>query len=340
MPPSAAPRAPRPNVAEDAVLAHWTRALISRAQLDEPALQQLCSTTGLPRAALTNPRATMTPAVIHRTWSALTLDAPPGTGLAFADALEPATLGLLGYLVAASSTLLGALQRVVRHQARAKAPGTLVVVARRDTVGIVDVPPPGQPAWPPALAEAVVGSYLALGRKLTGTPIHALRVRLQHARPTRHGRRIERWFGCDPTYRAAVNELVLPRAALERPITTRDPLLLSYLEPIAGGERVGPDGPLPRVRAAIAGALSDGERPSLVSVARTIAVAPRTLQRRLATAGWAFSALVDDVRRGTAERLLADPSLTRGELAQLLGYRDTSALGKGLRRLGLRARDE
>ena len=339
MPPSAAPRAPRSNVAEDAVLAHWTRTLITRAQLDEPALQQLCSSTGLPRAALANPRATMTPAVIHRSWSALTLDAPPGTGLAFADALEPAMLGLVGYLVAASSTLLGALQRVVRHQSRAKAPGTLVVAARRDTVAIVDVPPPGQPAWPPALAEAVVGSYLALGRKLTGTPMHALRVRLQHARPARHGRRIERWFGCDPTYRAAVNELVLPRAALERPITSRDPLLLSYLEPLAADDH-NPDGPLPRVRAAIAGALSDGERPSLVSVARTIAVAPRTLQRRLAGDGWAFSALVDDVRRGTAERLLADPTLARGELAQLLGYRDTSALGKGLRRLGLLARDE
>ena len=282
----------------------------------------------------------MKPEAVHRTWSALTVDAPAGMGLAFAESLQPAMLGLVGYLVAASNTLLSALQRVVRHQARAKAPGTLVVTARRDAVGIVDIPPPGQPAWPPALAEAVVGSYLALGRKLTGTSMHALRVRLQHAPPARNGRRIERWFGCAPSYRAPVNEIVLPRAVLERPITSRDPLLLSYLEPIAVGEYASADGPLPRVRAAIASTLSDGERPSLPSVARALAVAPRTLQRRLAGEGWAFSALVDDVRRTTAGRLLDDPQLSRGELAQLLGYRDTSALGKGLRRLGVPGRGE
>ncbi len=315
------------------MLAHWTRLLIARAGLDEHALARLLAAADLPRAAVDAPRAAMTPAPVHRVWSRLTADAPPGAGLEFADALEPATLGLLGYLVAASDTLLAALQRVVRHQARAKAPGTLVVTLRRDSVAVVDVPPPGQPAFPPTLAEAVVGSYLALGRKLTGAPLHALRVRLQHAPPASHGRRIERWFGCAPDYRAPVNELVLPRAALERPISSRDPLLLSYLEPLAG-DRPG-DGPLPRVRAAIAGALADGERPTLASVARAIAVAPRTLQRRLADHGLDFSGLVDDVRRGTAGRLLADPTLSRGELAQLLGYRDTSALGKGLRRLGV-----
>ena len=46
---------------------------------------------------------------------------------------------------------------------------------------------------------------------------------------------------------------------------------------------------------------------------------------------------------GPADRHEASAALataTKAELAQLLGYRDTSALGKGLRRLGLRARDE
>jgi AraC-like DNA-binding protein len=83
--------------------------------------------------------------------------------------------------------------------------------------------------------------------------------------------------------------------------------------------------------------LADGERPGLAAVARRVGVAPRTLQRRLSELGWSFAELVDDVRRTTASRLLADASLSRGELAQLLGYRDSSALNKGLRRIGLGA---
>lgn len=324
------------RTSDDAVLAHWTRRLVGGAGLDARAHEELCAKAGLSRAVLDDPRAPIESESIARTWAALTRDAP-GIGLDFADALEPSTLGLIGYLVAASGSLFDALGRVVRHQARAKAPGTLVVAVRRDEVSIVDLPPPGRPAWPPALAEAIIGSYLALGRKLGGAPLQALRVRLQHPPPSRGGRRIATWFGCTPSYRAAANELVLDRAALDRPILTRDPVLLGYLETIAARERVEADSPLPRVRAAIAAALSDGARPSLAAVARGLARAPRSLQRTLADEGWTFSGLVDDVRRAVAQRLLDDPQLSRSELAQLLGYHDTSALAKGLRRLGVGA---
>ena len=317
------------------MLAHWTRALIRSARLDERARLELCGRTGIPPHALDQPRAPIASEAIHRAWEELTGDAPPGTGLRFADSLEPSMLGLVGYLAAASPTLLDALQRVVRHQARAKAPGSLVVTIRRDAVHIVDMPPAGQPPWPAALAEAVIGSYLALARRLSRSSIDALEVTWQHAPPPRGREHLARWLGCVPRFRAAVNALVLPRAALERPVTTHDPVLLGYLEPVAASSITGPEGPLPRVRALIGHALSSGERPDLASIARAMGTTSRTLQRRLADEGVAFSSVLDDVRHATASRLVDDPRLSRAELALLLGYRDASALGKGLRRMGL-----
>lgn len=326
----------RAGPSDDAVLTHWTRQLVARAGLTADDRDRMCAASGVSLRALLEPRLPIPTAAVARIWAALTLDAPGGHGLLFADRIEPSALGLIGYLVAASETLIDALDRVVRYQARAKAPGSLVVTTSARSVSIVELPPSGEPPWPPALAEAALGSFVALGRKLSRAALVASNVRFQHAPPQRGADFVERWFGCAPRYRAPVNELVLERRALAQPIMTRDPVLLGYLEPLAAATGDEPEDLLRRVRTLIARELSNGERPSVASIGRLIGVAPRTLQRRLADLGWGFSALIDDVRRATAARLLTDDTLSRAELAQLLGYCDSSALSKGLRRMGLR----
>ena len=66
--------------------------------------------------------------------------------------------------------------------------------------------------------------------------------------------------------------------------------------------------------------------------ARALGVHPRTLQRRLQTEGTTFEKIKDDARRATAEALLAQPSVSLSQIAQMLDYADSSAFSRSSRR--------
>ncbi|MFK8252111.1 AraC family transcriptional regulator [Ancylobacter terrae] len=71
---------------------------------------------------------------------------------------------------------------------------------------------------------------------------------------------------------------------------------------------------------------------SLSGACRTLGLAPRSLQRRLAALGTSFEMLVDGWRRTEARRHLADPALPVGSVARLLGYRDPAHFIRAFRR--------
>jgi len=68
------------------------------------------------------------------------------------------------------------------------------------------------------------------------------------------------------------------------------------------------------------------------SVARELATTPRTLQRRLASAGLSFQDLVEQTRQEIAEKYLTDLSLSIAEVSYLLGYSEPSALHRAFKR--------
>lgn len=85
------------------------------------------------------------------------------------------------------------------------------------------------------------------------------------------------------------------------------------------------------VRRAIVSRVVRGEA-RLETVARDLAVSPRTLQRRLATGGSSFEALVDDATREIAEKHLRASSLSLAEIAYLLGYSEPAAFSRAFKR--------
>jgi len=75
-----------------------------------------------------------------------------------------------------------------------------------------------------------------------------------------------------------------------------------------------------------------GRKVNVGTAARLMAVAPRTLQRRLAEEGVSFQEIVDAGRRESAERLLGDASLTVSEVGYVLGFTEPSAFHRAFRR--------
>ncbi|MEV0355440.1 AraC family transcriptional regulator ligand-binding domain-containing protein [Nocardia sp. NPDC050697] len=70
----------------------------------------------------------------------------------------------------------------------------------------------------------------------------------------------------------------------------------------------------------------------IVAVAGLLSLHHRTLQRRLEREGTTFAALVDEVRRDTAHRLLTTTDLPLGQVAGMVGYAEQSGFSRAARR--------
>jgi AraC-like DNA-binding protein len=70
----------------------------------------------------------------------------------------------------------------------------------------------------------------------------------------------------------------------------------------------------------------------LESVAREMAMSPRTLRRRLREEGTTFREVVGDLRKGLALDYLESSDLSLEEIAALLGYEDAANFNRAFRR--------
>ncbi len=107
--------------------------------------------------------------------------------------------------------------------------------------------------------------------------------------------------------------------------TALDAVLADYLK------RMEDNNILSRVRREIM-TLMATEEPSLELLAETMAMSPRTLQRKLVAKGSGYRQLVDEVRREMAEQLVQKSQLSFTDIAFQLGFRDASNFSRVFRR--------
>ncbi|MCA3015739.1 MAG: AraC family transcriptional regulator ligand-binding domain-containing protein [Myxococcaceae bacterium] len=268
-------------------------------------------------------------------WAALTNAHPdPLRGVHLAQALEPAHLGIVGYLGVLSRTLDEALTRTVDFHRLLKDPGQNALVRARAHVTLIDEPAAGHPPWPRHLAEATLAAYVSLGSRWTGRRLVPRRVTFQHAAPA-CADALREAFGAPIEFGHTLNSLELPAAALAWPLKTHDEALLRYVSEEATRRLE----PLRRTEGALVDALKrwvEARLPeppvTLAAAARHLGRSPRALQRALAERGRTFEQLVDEVRCAVSARLATDGSLGRSERAFLVGFSDLSGLRRAERR--------
>jgi len=145
---------------------------------------------------------------------------------------------------------------------------------------------------------------------------------------------IEQLLGCPVRAGASWAGLAVPRASWQLPLNRRDPTLRALLERQADGVALPAPAmdPLERdVRRVLAPRLAKGEA-DIDVIARDLAMSSRTLQRRLSAAGLSFHELIDTVRRETAEKCIANSSLSIAEVAYLVGYSEPAAFHRAFKR--------
>ncbi|MEM9530299.1 MAG: AraC family transcriptional regulator ligand-binding domain-containing protein [Pseudomonadota bacterium] len=247
-----------------------------------------------------------------------------------------ALLGALGYALQHASTAGAALQELRRYfffQVRG-ARLELDVDGSSVSFAFALAGNPGLMASFRHSAEFCLGAGLSLMRQLIGARWAPAAVHFFHSPPSSRSvrARYQRLFDAQVRWDQPANALVFPRRDLGRPLASADAglqqLVHRYLEQLRRAYR---DDFKAQTTSMIEHALKSG-RCSIDQVASLIGVHRRTLHRRLAAEGTTYRELVDGVRRRLARRLLVDSKLTVAEIAELLGYSETSALTRACQR--------
>lgn len=183
---------------------------------------------------------------------------------------------------------------------------------------------------------AVVDALLAIllmARLATRQPIAPRSLRLRHPRPARPSL-YEDAFGCPIDFAAPLDRMTLDPAVLDLPHPDASRTLSVISERYAEGTLAAlPTGGtlLSDVRRAVRARLVDGDI-ELSTLARSVGMAARTLQRRLADEQTSLRQLVDDERRQLALALVADLRVSLVDVAFRLGFSDQAAFSRAFSR--------
>lgn len=185
------------------------------------------------------------------------------------------------------------------------------------------------PQVPPHL-QAVERALLltqSIARQITQGRAAAREIWFKHTPqiPLPHYRE---YFGVPVRFGRPFNGMLFTNAALDLPIPNIDAQLYELTTDYIEQRFPSIEAPLStRVRTIVERLLLDGDC-NYGKVAARLDMHPRTLQRRLRTAGESFESIKDGVRRDVALRYLTQSTLPLIRVAQLLGYSDTSALSR------------
>lgn len=202
--------------------------------------------------------------------------------------------------------------------------GGLVRIAERFTPPVV---------MPRHFGELIITMWVLRARRAVG-PAFALRqVEFAHPAPPRLDEHA-RVLAAPLRFDAPAYAIVVDAGCLDAKVTGAEPVMSVVLERHLQDElaRLPPaDAFLAAAEQAARAALGD-PAVDIAAIARRLGTSSRTLQRRLRDSGTSFHALMEEVRREQALRLLRDPRLTLAEVAFRTGYSEMSTFYRAFRR--------
>jgi AraC-like DNA-binding protein len=179
---------------------------------------------------------------------------------------------------------------------------------------------------PPALVTDLLFAFiLNVAQRGTAKPVKLKRVELTRRRANET--MFRKHLGCEIRFDAPHDVMVFDEETLALPMVKRDSQLISVMLP--GLElavaKVGHGGMLvDDVRVALSETMC-GARPAIANVAKSLGMSARTMQRRLGELDTTYQDVLDDVRKRSARRLLANTDLGMGEIAFVLGFEEVNS---------------
>ena len=181
--------------------------------------------------------------------------------------------------------------------------------------------------------EAAV-TYLVYRNLMRGQSIEPMKICFTHTKPADTSLH-EEVFKCPLQFGSDFCEMVFPMEVLSQPIASN----IKFLKPavdtavkmalVLGRREPKPSGL--RVRLTISMLFGTG-RCNFDSVAHTLNIHPKTLQRKLTQEGLTFTKILEDVRRSQAAQMLKDSNLSVEQIALFLDYSGSAAFTLAFKR--------
>jgi AraC-like DNA-binding protein len=179
--------------------------------------------------------------------------------------------------------------------------------------------------------ELACGVALQLLRMLVGSDWHPASLSLAHPALGPESAYVAA-LGVRPDFSTARTELGFASSMLSLPLSTADAALHGMITAHLGRmERLAADELPSYVRQLLRDLLPSG-RATVEKVSDCMALSPRTLLRRLSLGGTSFQKLLDETRQELARNYLNTPNVSIAQLAELLGYSDTSGFIRAFNR--------
>ena len=298
-------------------------------------IRALLRDSGVPESVLTSEYGMVTSGAYLRLWERAEFRQPaPDSALRISTTYHLGKHGIFDYLFSTAATV-GEGLATVRRTGTAMATNHRYTVTTDElrgeqTLGLELLEGDGRGAE--LTVQASFASTVARIRHGSGRSVSPSRITLRQSPPRSHRAFAEAFGTARVDFDAPADTLTLRTADLHLPLPTADPALAQivrrYATMIATPLLCEPTWP-DRVQRALAKALPERDA-TLETVARRLAVSPRTLQRRLAESGTNWRRELDRARRAVAGTLAE--TTTQSALASRLGYSDARALRRAARR--------
>jgi AraC-like DNA-binding protein len=234
---------------------------------------------------------------------------------------------LLDYLVCSSESVGEGFKQIARYLVLVNPAVHLVFREEEDLIRVLV-----EGVMDPFTVELTVSlSVLRLSRE-SGDRLQVARICFRHEPDDASV--YQSVFRCGVETQSSWSGFALTREAWQLPLRRRDPLLRNWLERKAEqilARQAGQEGVAMEVRRLLA-APATGSGAGIEGAARRLAMSSRTLQRRLSEEGTSFDTLREEMRKQAAETLLADRTLSIGEVAFLLGFSEAGAFHRAFKR--------
>ena len=253
-------------------------------------------------------------------------------GLVLGYRQNPAKWGAYGYVVMNSPTIGSGLRNLAKFLKAVQGGTHIAFVVQGDYMGIeysIVHPGVGHKAQD---AEFTIAYVRHMVDFLNGRTVDPVSVQFEHT-PLGDRADYSKILTVSPHFGQPINCIMYPRALEDKQVVSADlqlyPIVRQHLQDITSATPDRHD-LIATVKYHIRQSLPRRQC-SLEHIAGTLAVGPRSLQRRLKDEGTSFVKMVAEIRRGLALEHLVNSSMEVKEISYLLGYYDPSAFIKAFK---------
>lgn len=289
---------------------------------------------GLDPDKMRDPNARYPESALMRLWElALEETKDPCMGLAVARNWHPSTLHALGFAWLASTNLKDAFERLVRYSRILTDIDQAILEETEDAFCFKIVTPEGYIRAPDESYDAYFAVVLDMCRVSYGQELNPLRVTMVRGMPQHCSGEFFQLFRAPIEFSAAEDVLFFGKAKLTEALPTantelaraNDEIIQRYLSSLDRANIAM------QVRTKLVEQLSSGHA-TQTSIAKSLAMSTRSLQRKLKEEGSSFKEILEQTRRDLAQQYVREGQMSTKEITYLLGFSEPSNFARAFRR--------